>query len=106
MTTYIPDYNEYPEETSNPFSTIKKTLKNIPKMFPEVRVFINQPSGQGAGIELSSENEEQLKKAFIMLCYANDEKHYNELVKNGTLEHELKSMGFYDYENEDDEDYE
>ena len=95
MKTYIPEYNEYPEETSNPFSTISKTIRNIPKKFPKVKAIVKKPQGQAAGIELSSTDEEQLKKAFITLCYDNGEEHYNELVANGKLEDELESMDFY-----------
>lgn len=98
MKTYIGDYIDYPENTSNPFSTLKKALKNIPKMFPKVKALVKKPRGCGEGIELSSNDEDQLKKAFICLCYDNGEQHYDEFVKNGTLEDELESMGFYDYE--------
>ena len=97
MKTYIDEYIEYPEETTNPFSTIKKALKNIPKMFPDVKAVLKRPRGQSAGIELSSENEDQLKKAFIMLYYSNGEEYYSKLIANGTLEDALESTDFYAY---------
>lgn len=95
MKTYIPDYIEYPEETSNPFSTISKAIRNIPKKFPKVKAVKKWPRGQAAGIELSSADKDQLKKAFITVYFADGEEHYNELVANGTLEDELESMDFY-----------
>jgi len=88
------DYSD--DEPEYEFASIDLVKKNLPKYIPSVTIY-EAPgnSVKSGGILMTSDNLDDLKKAVIYISYSNGIDEYNELVKRGELDDDLKSMDFF-----------
>ena len=93
------DYIEYDEDEFEPGEEWKCTrdsvVKNIKKYYPNVAKIEKIRTVDGAGLKIYSNDIDTLKKIWVNLSFTDSK--YDELVKKGKLENELKSTDFYGF---------
>ncbi len=89
-TCVMPEYDEYDLEPEFEFNTIDRAIAEIPKKFPSITAKKDRYD-----LVLTTSNLNELKHAFICLCYANGEQFYQQLCANGKLDAELESLDFF-----------
>lgn len=94
---YLDEFIDYSDDESmDEFASIDLVKKNLPKYIPSVTIYEAPGNSiQSGGILMTSDNLDDLKKAVIYISYSNGIDEYDELVKSGRLDDDLKSMDFF-----------